>query len=135
MNMTLTISIVAILISLATLTFNLYQFKNTKKLEKLEKCNEVLQQAFLLRKASQELRNKINVTDDIDDLDYLLIPMNLTIETQFGKMLENVDISIHEVFMIEKKLIQLDLQLTLLSKAVDVKIDFNNQVKHFEKDC
>jgi hypothetical protein len=131
--MNLTISIVAILISLASLAFNLYQFKNTKNLKRLEKSNEVLQQAFLLRKASQELRDRINVTDDIDDLDHLLIPMNMTIETQFGKMLANPDVSIQDVFMIENKLIELDLQLHLLSKQVDVQIDFNNQVKAIQK--
>lgn len=131
--MTLTISIAAILISLASLVFNLYQFKNTKNLKRLEKSNEVLQQAFLLRKASQELRDRINVTDDIEDLDHLLIPMNMTIETQFGKMLANPNISIHDIFMIENKLIELDLQLHLLSKQVDVQIDFNNQVKAIQK--
>ena len=131
--MTLTISIAAILISLASLAFNLYQFKNTKNLKRLEKSNEVLQQAFLLRKASQELQDRINVTDDIDDLDHLLIPMNMTIETQFGKMLANPDVSIQDVFMIENKLIELDLQLHLLSKQVDVQIDFNNQVKAIQK--
>jgi hypothetical protein len=131
--MTLTISIAAILISLASFAFNLYQFKNTKNLKRLEKSNEVLQQAFLLRKASQELRDRINVTDDIENLDHLLIPMNMTIETQFGKMLANPDVSIQDVFMIENKLIKLDLQLHLLSKQVDVKIDFNNQVKAIQK--
>ncbi len=131
--MTLTISIAAILISLASLAFNLYQFKNTKNLKRLEKSNEVLQQAFLLRKASQELRDRINVTDDIEDLDHLLIPMNMTIETQFGKMLANPDVSIQDVFTIENKLIELDLQLHLLSKQVDVQIDFNNQVKAIQK--
>jgi hypothetical protein len=131
--MTLTISIAAILISLASLVFNLYQFKNTKNLKRLEKNNEVLQQAFLLRKASQELRDRINVTDDIEDLDHLLIPMNMTIETQFGKMLANPNISIQDIFMIENKLIELDLQLHLLSKQVDVQIDFNNQVKAIQK--
>ena len=131
--MTLTISIAAILISLASLAFNLYQFKNTKNLKRLEKSNEVLQQAFLLRKASQELQDRINVTDDIEDLSHLLIPMNMTIETQFGKMLANPDVSIQDIFMIENKLIELDLQLHLLSKQVDVQIDFNNQVKAIQK--
>jgi hypothetical protein len=131
--MTLTISIAAILISLASLAFNLYQFKNTKNLKRLEKGNEVLHQAFLLRKASQELQDRINVTDDIEDLDHLLIPMNMTIETQFGKMLANPDVSIQDIFMIENKLIELDLQLHLLSKQVDVQIDFNSQVKAIQK--
>lgn len=127
--MTLAISIIAIVISLASLAFNLYQFKSTKNLKRLEKCNEVLHQAFLLRKLSQDLRNKINVTDDIDDYDHVLDSLDTAIESQFAKLLENTDLSLQDIFELETKLLGLDLELDLLSKQIDAQIDFNNQVK------
>lgn len=127
--MTLAISIIAIVISLASLAFNLYQFKNTKKLRRLEKCNEVLHRAFLLRKLSQDLRNKISVTDDIDDYDHVLDPLDMAIESQFAKLLENTDVPLQDIFALETKLLSLDLEFDLLSKQIDIQIDFNNQVK------
>lgn len=131
--MTLAISIIAIAISLASLAFNLYQFKSTKKLRRLEKCNDVLHRAFLLRKLSQDLRNEISVTDDIDDYDHVLDLLDMAIESQFAKLLGNTDVPLQDIFALETKLLGLglglDLEFDLLSKQIDMQIDFNNQVK------
>ena len=132
-EMTLAISITAILISLGSLAFNLYQFKNTKNLKRLEKCNEVLQRAFLLRKSSQALRDKIDVTDDIDDCDHILDRLDVSIESQFGQLLGIKNLSISDIFALEKSLLELDLEFELLSKQIAVQIDFNNQVNAVQR--
>ena len=127
--MTLAISIIAIVISLVSLAFNLYQFKSTKNLKRLEKCNEVLHRAFLLRKLSNDLRKKISATDGIDDCNDVLDRLDMAIESQFAKLLENTDVSLQDLFKLETKLLGLDLELDLLSKQIDIQIDFNNQEK------
>ena len=127
--MTLVISIVAILISLGSLAFNLYQFRSTKRLRMLEKCNDVLHKAFLLRKLSQDLRNKIAVTDDIPDFDHILDGLDKAIESGYGKILSNENLSHQDIFELERHLLELDLEYDLLSKQVDVLANFNNEVK------
>ncbi len=127
--MTLAISIVAILISLGSLAFNLYQFRNTRKLRMLEKANEVLHKAFLLRKLSQDLRNKISVTDDVPDMDHMLDGLDNAIESGYGKILNSKKLSLQDVFELERHLLELGLEYDLLSKQVDVLADFNNEVK------
>ena len=117
------------MISLASLAFNLYQFKSTKNLKRLEKCNEVLHRAFLLRKLSHDLRKKISATDGIDDCNDVLDRLDMAIESQFAKLLENTDVSLQDLFKLETKLLGLDLELDLLSKQIDIQIDFNNQEK------
>ncbi|MHB8392220.1 MAG: hypothetical protein ACYDBH_22025, partial [Acidobacteriaceae bacterium] len=69
-----------------------------------------MQQAFLLWKLSNALRNKIDVTDDIDDFDHVLVHLDMAIESQFAKLLETTDIPMQEIFAHEQKLIALDSQ-------------------------
>lgn len=128
-NMTLTISIIAILISLGSLAFNLYQFRTTRKLRLLEKANDVSHRAFLLRKLSQDLRNKVSVTDDVPDMDYMLDRLDNAIESGYGKLLSSEKLSIQDAFELERHLLELDLEYDLLSKQVDVQANFNNEVK------
>lgn len=132
--MTLAISIIAIVISLASLAFNLYQFKSTKNLKRLEKCNEVLHRAFLLRKLSHDLRKKISATDGIDDCNDVLDRLDMAIESQFAKLLENTDVSLQDLFKLETKLLGLDLELDLLSKQIDIQIDRFQQSRK-NSDC
>jgi hypothetical protein len=131
--MTLAISIVAILISLGSLAFNLYQFRNTRNLRMLEKSNEVLHRAFLLRKLSQDLRNKISVTDDVPDMDHVLDGLDKAIESGYGRILSSRKLSPQDIFELERHLLELDLEYDLLSKQVDVLADFNNEVKAFRQ--
>jgi hypothetical protein len=85
--MAFAISIAAILISLASFGFNLYQYRNSRDLRRLEKTNEVLQKAYLIRRTSQDLRDKLNSTDDVDTFDHLLDSIEVAIESQFGGVL------------------------------------------------
>lgn len=95
----------------------------------LEKCNDVLHRAFLLRKLSQDLRNKISVTDDIPDFDHVLDGLDKAIESGYGKILSGKNLSLPDIFELERHLLELDLEYDLLSKQVDVAADFNNEVK------
>ncbi len=95
----------------------------------LEKANEVLHKAFLLRKLSQDLRNKISVTDDVPDMDHMLDGLDNAIESGYGKILNSKKLSLQDVFELERHLLELGLEYDLLSKQVDVLADFNNEVK------
>ncbi|MFZ3018154.1 MAG: hypothetical protein WA056_06850 [Gallionella sp.] len=133
--MTLAISIVAILISIASLGFNLYQYKHSKSIKHLEKCNDILRGANKLRIRSQELRNKIDSTDDLD-MDHIeqnLSAFNEFVEVQLPKIMEDTNSTIAELYKLEGKLAQFESSIELLSKQIDVAVDFRKQVSDWEK--
>ena len=131
--MTLTISVFALLISLGGFAFNLYQFANARKLRAREKANEILHKAFALRKLSQDLRQKISVTDHVPDMDDVLDALDAAIEGGFTNILTNKDTSLHDLLGLEQRLKGLELEHELLSKQVDAQEALNNEVRALEK--
>jgi len=130
--MTLIISIIAIIVSMISLAFSFYQYKNNQLVQKLEKSNAVLKHSYNLRKLSQDLRNKVNITDDIDDYNSLLDIFDESLENQLSAILNNVDVSLSDVFKIETALLSLDLEFDLLVKQINESIRFNEEVAEFE---
>jgi hypothetical protein len=133
--MTLAISLVAILISIASFAFNLHQYKHSKTLKYLEKSNEILRGFHRLRNLSQDLSNKINSTDDLDvgTVEHSLAMFNEFVEIQLPKIMENDNATISELYKLERKLSEFELGLELFSKQIDVSIDFHKQVDALKK--
>ena len=133
--MTLAISIIAILISIASLGFNFYQYKHSKNIKYLEKSNDILRGANKLRIRSQDLRNKIDSTDDLD-MDHIeqnLSAFNDFVEIQLPKIMGDANATISELYKLEGKLAQFESSIELLSKQIDVAVDFRKQVSDWEK--
>ena len=126
--MNLALSITAILISIASFAFGLLQYRNKQKLDLLRKSNELLKKVYSLRKSAQDLRNKIDVTDDIDSHEDEIELINSLCENIFGKFLKQENITLEEVHKLETNLIQLDLRFSLLVKLVNVEIAFNEEL-------
>lgn len=127
--MSLTLSIVAILISLASFGFGLYQYRNSRKVSLLEKSNTALKHAYEVRKSVQDLRHKIDVTDDIDDHEKELNMLSSATEKLFTHVLDSKSITLEEAYMAEKAIIKIDLEFSLLSKQIDASIAFNEELK------
>jgi len=127
--MTLAISIAAILISLASFAFGLYQYRSNQKVSLLSKINEILKQGYILRKSVQDLRDKIDVTDDIDSYENELDMFNSFIENIFSAALNPEKVTMEEVYKVERSLIELELSFSLLVKQINIAIEFNNELK------
>jgi hypothetical protein len=126
--MTVYLSLLAILISAASLWLSLHQFKSTRHLRRLEKINEVLQRAFQLRKASHALRHKVDNTNDVPDCDEQLNALDNMIEGQIQRLLESKATTIQDIFEIEKSVLSLDLELELQSKQLDAKNQLDQEI-------
>ena len=131
--MTLTISIIALLVSLGGFVFNLYQFISARKLRSREKANEILSKAFALRKLSQDIRQKISVTDHVPDMDDVLDGLDAAIEGGIANILINKNTSLHDLLGLEQKLMKLALENELLSKAIDAQENLNIEVRALQK--
>ena len=100
-TLTLIISIAAIVISIASFVFTLYQHHKHQNIVQSSKAIEVLKHGFSLRNASQQLRDKISVTDDIDDCDELLNTIDSFTESMLPKILKKQNISIQDIYKLE----------------------------------
>ena len=127
--MTLVLSIAAILISLASLSLSLYQYRSSQKIGSLTKVNEILAKAYTLRKVSQDLRNKIDATDDIDGYEEALSTMDSFLVDTLNQSLSHKSIPISNLLELERRLMDVELEFSLVAKQVDVAIDFNDQLR------
>ncbi len=121
------ISIAAILIFLISLGFNIYQHRTSQGSRKFEKSSLVLKHAFELRKKSQDLRNFIDSTDNVEDISSTLDAFDKLLENDVSALLENKRMSIQNLFGIEKSLLGVELQIDLLSKQVDYADKWNKE--------
>lgn len=131
MIMATAISIVALLISMASLAFNFRQYKAMQILRKYEKANSVIRHALELRKKSQDLRNIINSTDNIEVCDVFLDGFDLLFEKQIAMLAEKKITTLAELFEMEKHLLSIELEIDLMSKQVEEADRWNKEEKQF----
>jgi len=113
--------------------FSLFQFNRTQRLKKAEKINKILQEAFELRRASQDLRHLIERTDDIDSHETFLDTIDSYSEELFSKVLNNKKTNISGVYNLEQGLLEIRLQFDLLEKQIHEQIRFNDECAEFDE--
>ena len=127
------ISVVALYISVAGFGFSIYQWKKNSFIKSVEKAHEVTLEAFELRRSSQDLRNLIAITDDIDDMDGLLQATESASEELLQNVLRNPKISLSNVYKAQQKISDLRLELELLHKQVLEAKRFDDEVIEYER--
>jgi len=127
------ISIVALCISIAGFGFSIFQWRKSSFIKIAEKTHEVTLEAFALRRSSQDLRNLIAITDDIDDMEYFLQELDSVSEKMLKSTLRNPSINLSEVYMAQQKISDLRLELDLLHKQVEVAKRFNEEATEYER--
>ena len=126
------ISIVALCISSTGLAFSVYQWKKSTFIKSSEKVHEVTQEAFELRRSSQELRNLIGITDDIEDMEELLQATDSVSEELLKNALRNPKISLRDVYKVQQRIADMRLEIDLLYKQVLEAKRFNEEVAEYE---
>ena len=75
--MTAATAIIALLISLVSLAFSIYQYRTLHRVRVSEKTTSLLRLAYDLRRKSQDLRHMIDSTDNVDNCtEFLREPLN-----------------------------------------------------------
>jgi hypothetical protein len=131
--MAIVTAVVALVISLASLAFSIYQYRVLHRVRISEKSSSLLRSAQDLRRKSEDLKHKIGCTDDVDDCTELLGVVNAFVEEGIPKLTLSKERSLDELFEIERHLLSLETELDLLYKQVEEAARFNEEVREYER--
>ncbi|EII3094222.1 hypothetical protein ACOB3W_003561 [Vibrio cholerae] len=131
MTNSIILSSIALVVSVASFSFSLFQFNRNQSIKKLEKINDTLKVAFELRLKSQDLRNLIDISDDIDSYEKEIESLNSVCENA-SKVLNNPRTKTSEVYIVEQELLKTTLEFDLLSKQIHEQIRFNIECHEFD---
>lgn len=128
------ISIVAILISLASLGFGIHQNRVLQRSRKDEKANSVIRIALDIRRKLQDLKHKIDTTDDIEDCAEFIEKSSAFLEERIPVLMGKRLTSLEDLFEAEKRLLSLELEIDLLAKQVGAADELNKEVREYKSD-
>jgi hypothetical protein len=126
------IAIVALIISVTSLGFSIYQYRILHRIRMNERATALIRLAQDLRRKSQDLKHTIDSTDDVEDSPELFSKVNTFVEDKIPKLALSKNRSIQELFEMEQHLLSLELELDLLQKQVVVVGKFNEEVREYE---
>ena len=129
---TTVIAIVALVISIASLTFGVYQYRILHRVRMSEKATALVRLAQDLRRKSEDLKHLIGCTDDVDDCSELLAKVNDFVDEVVPKLALSKERSLEELFEIEQHLISLELEIDILHKQIAEVGRFNQEVREYE---
>lgn len=129
---TTVIAIVALVISIASLAFGVYQYRILHRVRMSEKATALVRLAQDLRRKSEDLKHLIGCTDDVDDRSELLAKVNDFVDEVVPKLALSKERSLEELFEIEQHLLSLELEIDLLHKQIAEVGRFNEEVREYE---
>lgn len=91
-----------------------------------------MNKAFELRRAAQELKYLIEMTDDIDSHEEAIDAIN-TLSENVSSVLNNPKTTLSEVYVVEQNLLETTLSFDLLSMQINEQIRFNTECAEFER--
>lgn len=130
--MTTITAIVALIISIGSLVFSIYQYRILHRIRVGERATSLLRLAQDLRRKSEDLKHKIGCTDNIDDCSELLTKVNAFVEEVIPQLAMSHERTLAELFELERHLLSLELNVDLLHKQVIEVGRFNDEVREFE---
>ena len=128
------LSILAILISLSSLGFSIYQNRGLQRLKKYEKANTIVRHSLELRKKSQDLTNRIECTDHVPDCPEFINVFNRLVESDIIDLASKETISLSELYKLEKQLLKMELDIDLFIKQVNEVARWNEEVREYEEE-
>lgn len=129
---TTVIAIVALVVSIVSLAFGVYQYRVLQRVRMNEKVTALVRLAQDLRRKSEDLKHLIGCTDDVDDCVELLAGINKFVDGVVPKLAVSKERSLEELFGIEQHLSSLELEIDLLHKQVTEVGRFNQEVREYE---
>ncbi|MEQ1596489.1 MAG: hypothetical protein ABL985_15470 [Casimicrobium sp.] len=126
------IAIVALIISVTSLGFSIYQHRILHQVRMNERATALIRLAQDLRRKSQDLKHTIDSTDDVEDYPEFFSKVNAFVEDGIPKLALSKSRSIQNLFDMEQHLLSLELELDLLQKQVVAVGNFNEEVQKYE---
>jgi len=131
--MTTATAVLALLISIASLAFGIYQYRILHTVRVGEKATALLRLAHDIRRKSQDLEHTIDSTDYAEDQTEFLAKVNQLVEVQVARLATSKKVSLATLAEAERVLLGLELELELLHKQVAKLGRFNEEVRAHEK--
>ena len=126
--MTTTIAVIALLISVASFAFGIYQYRILHQVRISEKATSIVRFAHDLRRKSEDLKNLIESTDHVDDYAEFLSKFNGLIENGILQITTPKAASLKTLARIEQLFLPLELEVDLIHKQVAEVRRFNEEV-------
>ncbi len=127
------LAIIALLVSIASVGFGIYQYHILDRVRLGEKSNNLLRNAYALQKRSEELRHKIGCTDNAPECEQLHAGINGWADAIFAKVTFSKGISWTELNDMEARFLSLEQEVDLLYKQVSELGRFNDEVREYGK--
>ncbi|WP_093288684.1 hypothetical protein [Solimonas aquatica] len=131
--MTAVTATIALLISLASFAFSVYQYRILQKVRVGEKASVMLRLAYDLRRKSEDLKHKVDSTDNVPDYPELFAKVDTFVGEGIKGLMLSQKLSWDELLKIEQRLLPLELELDLFYKQVVEAGRFNDEVRAYEK--
>lgn len=131
--MSMALAMIALLASIASFGFGVYQYRILDRVRLGEKANNLLRTAYTLQKRSEELRHKIGCTDDAPECEELHAGINKEADAIFAKVTSSKGMSWTELNNMEARLLYLEQEVDLLYKQVTELGRFNEEVPEYEE--
>lgn len=127
--MTMAISLAALVLSVASLAFSFYQWHRSHNVNKLDKINGLLRRAYNLRENVEDVLSRMKRTDGVEEHLGPFFEMAEVLDGVFKTVLSRDDVTLEDTYRLEKTLIDLELEHSLLVKQIDYLIDYNEELK------
>ena len=124
--------IVALLISLASFAFSIYQYRLLHQVRVGEKASALLRFAYDLRRKSEDLKHKIESTDNVPDCPEYFARVNAFVEEGIKNLAVSRKLPWNELLRIEQHLLPLELEIDLFYKQAEEAGRFNEEVRAYE---
>lgn len=125
-------AILALLMSIASLAFGIYQYRILHRVRASEKATSLLRLAYKLRGKSQDLEDAIDSTDDAGDHTEFLAKLNALVEAAITRAMASKGMSLETLVEVERRLLSLELEIDLMHKDVLDVGRFNAAVREYE---
>lgn len=126
-------AIIALVISLGSFAFSIYQYRILHRGRISEKATSLIRVAQELRRKSEDLKHKIESTDHAPECAEFLAKINAFVEDCVPRLALSNDRSLQELFEMEQHLLSLELEVDLLYKQVAELGRFNEEVREFRR--
>lgn len=126
------IAIAALIISLASFGFGVFQYRTLHQLRIHEKVTSLLRAAHDLRRRAHVLKHTIDVTDNLDDCAELFALVETFVEVQVPAFVNSKRHTMSDLFKFEQSLLDLDTEIDVFQKQVEAVGKFNEEVREYE---
>lgn len=95
----------------------------------MAKTNEIFRHAYEFRKNLQDARDRISRVDDVDDHELEFSKMCEFLDTMLSPVLDREEVTLEEIYQIERSVHDLELEFSLLVKQIDYLANYNEELK------